>query len=138
MSPSSPPNAKVVVLWVIWFSLVCSIVIYQFLLGGGWRGGDDARSPLPSPALWISAGSLLGAAIVRWLFVPKARDIQRLLVLMIIGVALSESVVFYSIFLFPADMPATKMGLFVLSFLSALQFAPVYAKKIASQENTVK
>ena len=66
--------------------------------------------------------------------IPKARYLRRLLVLMVVGLALSESVVFYGIFLFRADMPATKMALFVLSLLSALQFVPVYAKNITSDQ----
>ena len=120
-------------LWTIWFSLVFSIVGYQVKLGGGWLRGNDARSPFEGPFLWLCIAYLLGAAVVRWLLIPKSQDLKRLLVLMIIGLALSETVVFHGIFLFPPDMPATKMGLFLLSFVSAFQFVPIYAKEPAQE-----
>ena len=127
---TSNPQQKVqaLVLWVMWFCLTCSIPIYQVMLGHGWLRGDDARSAMQNPIFWLSAGVLAVSAVVRWAFIPRTMNGRSLLILLIIGMALSESVEFYSIFLFPPDMPQTKMGLFMLSLLSALQFAPFYAR----------
>ena len=128
MTPSPPQNLKALVLWVLWFCMVCSIPLYQFMLGHGWLRRDDARSAMQNPIFWLSAGLLAVAAIVRWVFIPQTINSRTLLILLVIGLAQSESVEFYSIFLFPPDMPQTKMGLFALSLLSALQFAPFYAR----------
>ena len=111
------------------------MVLYQFKLGGGWLNGSDARPAMQNPALWLSIGSLFGAFMARWWFLPKEKDLRRILVLLVIGMALSESVVFFEIFLFPRDMPGTKMGLFVLSLGSALQFMPIYAREEAQHKN---
>jgi hypothetical protein len=130
MSPQPAPatiNVKQV-LWVIWFCLTSSIVLYQFKLGGGWLHGDDAHPAIASPITWVAIGMLFCAAAVRWLLIPRVRGYRPLLVLMIIGLALCEAVTFFSIFLFQADMPAAKMQLFILSLLSAAQFAPFYAR----------
>ena len=48
--------------------------------------------------------------------------------MMIIGLALSEAVEFYGIFLIPRDQPDTKLALFMLPLLSMAQFVPTYAR----------
>ena len=126
---SSQPSAKTLVPWVIWFWLVCSIVFYQFKLGHGWLVGQDARPAFQNPLFWFSIGVVTAANTLRWAIIPFASSTKTLLVLLIIGLALSESVTFYSIFLFPPDTPQTKMFLFGLSLVSALLFAPIYTPK---------
>lgn len=133
MKPSRPiPPAKDAssqVFWIIWFGMIGGIVLYQCKLGGGWLHGEDARSAIASPITWVAIGLLLCAAAVRWLLIPQVRGYRPLLVLLIIGLALSETVGFFGMFLLPADMPAAKMQLFVLALLSAAQFAPFYARR---------
>jgi len=52
---------------------------------------------------------------------------RQLLTMMIVGVALSETVEFHGIFLFTADQPETKLSPFLLALVSVAQFMPVYA-----------
>ena len=127
--PNTAPQARpqVLVLWVLWFAMTCAIVFYQVALGHGWLKGDDARPMLGYPLIWLCVAWLAVAAAVRWAVIPRVTDSRRLLICLIIGLAFSESVEFFGLFLFPADMPTTKMGLFLLSLLSALQFMPTYA-----------
>ena len=110
------------------------MVVYQFKLGGGILRGVDARSAFENPILWLCFAWLFGAAFIRWWVIPKTTRMQRLLVLAVVGLALSEAVTFHEIFLFPRDMPGTKMALFVASLLSAVQFMPVYAKRDSETE----
>lgn len=128
MNQSNRQNPKAIMLWTIWFSLVGAIVYYQFKFGGGWLSGKDTGLAVPLPVSSVTIGSLVAAAVIRWLFIPRTKDIRRLLILMVVGLALSEAVAFYSIFLFGRDLPETKMEFFILSLLSAFQFIPIYAK----------
>ncbi|HXA79947.1 MAG TPA: hypothetical protein VNV14_01655 [Opitutaceae bacterium] len=129
MNSPTRPAANVLVLWVIWFALVSSIVFYQFMLGHGLLTGIDAQPASHNPIMLFAVGQIAVASLLRWLLLPKARVFHRQLIVMVIGLALSESVEIYGIFLFGPDMPSTKMTLFVVSLLSALQFAPVFAKQ---------
>ncbi len=120
------------VLWMIWLGITASMVMYQFQFGHGWRHGADARSALALPITWVTFVFLLGAAVVRWLVIPRIRSWRAVLAWMIVGLALSETVGFYGIFLYPSDMPASKLAVFVLALLSAGQFMPVYAGQAAA------
>ena len=129
MNPSTRPAANVLVLWVIWFALVSSIVFYQFVLGHGILTGSDAQPASHNPIALFAAGQIVVASLLRWLLLPKVRVYHRQLIVMVIGLTLSESVELYGIFLFGSDMPSTKMTLFAASLLSAIQFVPIFAKQ---------
>ncbi len=133
-----PEKAKAPVLWILWIAILMSLFLYQFKLGHGLPKGHDARPVFQNPMIWPCVFTLLAAAIIRWRFIPKATDLRRLLVLLVIGLALSEAVTFFGIFLFQADMPETKTGLFVLSVLSVLQFMPLYAKAPAAETDSFR
>jgi len=126
MTPTNKPQA--LVLWVIWASLFVSIFIYQFALGGGIPTGSDSAASGVNPMVWVALGQLIAASAVRWLLLPKAEAAGKKLILMIIGLSLSEGVEFYGLFLIHPDQPSTKLALWVLSLLSVFQFIPVYAK----------
>ena len=132
---TTPQKAKAPVLWILWITILMSLFLYQFKLGHGLTKGHDARPVFQNPMIWLCVFNLIAAAVVRWWFIPKTTDLKRLLVLLIIGLALSEAVTFFGIFLFQSDMPETKTGLFVLSVLSVLQFMPLYAKAPMTMES---
>lgn len=119
------PQARV--RWIIWIAITALIPVYQFVLGKGLPGGPNAPTDGISPILILAASMILIATVVRWIVLPRAKDTRQLLVAMIIGLALSESVEFYGLFLFPASQPQTKLSLFLLSLLSCMQFIPLYA-----------
>ncbi len=112
MNPSTRLTTPPLVLWTIWFAIVCSIVMYQFKLGHGILTGSDARPASQNPAMLLAVGQIVVASLLRWILMPKMKDARQQLILMIIGLSLSEAVGFYSIFLFGPDMPSTKMTLF--------------------------
>ncbi len=128
MTPS-PDNEKppMTVFWILWSAFLCAIAAYQFTLGHGIPQGHDAPSAGLNPIVLIALIELIVATGIRWFLIPRVSARYRMLVLMIIGIALSESAEFYGIFLIPANMPQTKLVLFVASFVSVLQFAPVFA-----------
>jgi hypothetical protein len=128
--PHSPPRKSIppVVLWVAWFGITSAIPLYQIFLGGGWPRGSNVGGAGLSAIELMAVGQLLAATVIRWLVLPRFSQGPQLLTLMIVGLALSEAVELYGVLLIPRDQPETKISLFVLSLLSAAQFAPTYAR----------
>ena len=108
--------------------MTASLFLYQFRLGGGWLSGSDNGSGFQSPIAYVAIAFVLAATVVRWVVLPRCGHPIALLVCLIVGLALSETVTFFEIFLFPRSMPQTKMTLFELSVLSTLQFIPLYVR----------
>jgi F0F1-type ATP synthase membrane subunit c/vacuolar-type H+-ATPase subunit K len=104
------------------------VCIYQFALGHGIpQGQNQDPMSLGIPEI-IAIANLSVALFIRWILIPRTRQRKQLLVLMIVGLALSEAVEFFGLFLIPAGQPETKLLFWMLSLLSCLQFAPLYAR----------
>jgi len=116
------------VVWVIWGFLLCSVVVYQFALGGGIPKGTDAPAAGLDPFAVVAVVEVLIASAIRWLLLPRADAPGKILVLMIIGLALSEAAEILGLFLVSPDQPGTKLALWILSLLSVIQFIPLYAR----------
>jgi hypothetical protein len=127
MSSLERKSPKLIVLWTLWLAMVMSITINQAKLGGGILHGRNALAQGMGFPVPLVLAQLCAATVVRWLLVPRTKDPRKLLILMIIGLALSESGEFNGIFLVAQSMPETKMAIFYLSLVSALQFIPFYA-----------
>jgi hypothetical protein len=131
---SKNDNPRSVVLWILWATMLVAMVMYQFQLGGGIPAGRDLPGE-QAIGLEITSTVFIGfATLIRWLMIPRAVGGRNLLILMIAGVALSETVTFYEIFLLPRSMPHTRLEYFVVSILSALQFAPFYGKQLVAPD----
>jgi len=133
--PERTASSQKLVLWIIWFALVSSIVAYQLILGHGIPHGSNVPETETSPIAAVAIGEIAAACVIRWLLIPKTHGAGKLLVLMIIGLALSESAEFFGLFLVPDNQPETKLAIWILSLLSALQFMPVYAANHQDKEN---
>jgi hypothetical protein len=114
----------------LWAVIFGSIFFYQFTLGGGIFESSSPMRMLQFP-MPMALVQLAVAATIRWLVIPRVSDLRRLLVLMIVGLALSEAVEFYGIFLGGRQM---EMPLFVLCLLSVFQFVPTYATPKADSQ----
>ena len=68
---------------------------------------------------------LLASSAIRWAVLPRMKVAVTALPFFIMGIALSESVSFLGLFLFPAY----KGALCLLSGIGIFQFAPYYASK---------
>lgn len=123
-----------IILWLIWLAIFLSLFLYQFLLGGGIPSGKNETEP-PVVFMWIIGSEILIASFIRWVLIPKQVDNIKLLRLMIIGLALSESVQFIQIFVIGKNYPETQLSVFALSVFSVAQFIPLYAKKEDPKEN---
>jgi hypothetical protein len=113
---------RLIVCWTLWAAfMVCPFFYYKFLNSGHTNlGGDDSF-------LWlISLVPLSLSILLRWVVLGmRPWPMQAMLAIMVMGIALSEALCFFGLFLFPAH----KQELFVLSFLGMGQFMPVYARR---------
>ncbi len=123
------PKQQVIVFWIMWLALLSAIIAYQFALGGGILEGKDSEEPVNIVFPSLAFGHILISTCIRWLFIPKAKSIQTLLILFIIGATLPEAAELIGIFIISSDYPKTKMIIFILSVLSTLQFMPTYLNK---------
>lgn len=122
-----PQKPQPVVFWAIWAALFVALFAYQFALGGGVpRGSNESEVGFSLPVV-LAVVQVAFAAVIRWFLIPKKKTPGQLLVLMIFGLALSEAVEFYGLFLVPSDQPGTKLTLWILALVSEFQFMPVYA-----------
>lgn len=121
--PAATPKAQALVLWILWAAFLVGICVIFFVLG---KGKAPTSQGFADPIGWVfAAGPLAVSAIVRWILLPKAKVLQQVLVFMILGIAMSEAVNMFGIFL----VPQHKTEFFALSFLGILQFMPVYARR---------
>jgi hypothetical protein len=130
MNSPNPSRRRIpppLIFWILWIGFLGSIGIYQVELGGGLPHGANQAPQAWNLPLILAALQVSVATVIRWFVIPKVTDQTRLLPLMVVGLALSEAVAFYGIFLIGPDMPQTKLQFLLAAFCCTLQFAPYYA-----------
>lgn len=116
-------------------SILISTVAYQFALGGGLPEGEDPG--LPDPIIVaLTIAFIIGSTYIRWAQIPQQREIMPAFILMIVGIALAESVQLLQIFVVGSEYPTTQRTLMVVSLLAVLQFAPFYAMRFTGDPGT--
>lgn len=109
----------------------------QLFIGGGIPSGSNLREPPLLPLIIASILTVLSIAI-RFILIPKATELVKLLPLMIIGLALAEGVGFMGLFLLTKDFPETQLIIFATSVICIILYAPVYAKALMDREDLDK
>jgi len=130
-------------MWVIWFAMLQGVFVIQWVLGKGIPGGENIDEPM-AVWLWVLAlGPIVLATIIRWVVIPKLKEVQALPVAMIVGLVFSEMPVFFSLFLIGPDYPQNQIAVLMVAVVSLIQFAPSYAtpgyhagKKVESRQSS--
>lgn len=119
------PKPTAMVFWILWFALLNGIVIITFIVGGGIPEGDNQGKP---PTLIIAMAALLAviSVAIRFLVIPKIKELEKLLPLMLLGMAFAESIGIIGIFVVAKELPETRLALFVTSVSAMLAYAPFY------------
>jgi multisubunit Na+/H+ antiporter MnhC subunit len=117
---------QALVMWIIWFACLQSALLLHFIIGGGFPAGANAAEPMAGWLWAVVALPLLMATAVRWLVIPKLQAQKQQLVAMIIGLALSEQPIFFSLFLIGAAYPQNQIAVLFAAVCSLIQFAPSY------------
>lgn len=115
------------VLWIIWFAMLQGVFVIQWVLGRGIPGGENAEIPMAGWLWLLCFGPVAVATVIRWLVIPKIKEPQQQLTAMIVGLALSEAPVFFSLFLIGPDYPQNQIAVLMVAVVSLIQFAPSYA-----------
>jgi len=123
MKATLQPKHKMA-LWVLWFVMLSSLVIYLFTLWPAVREniGQNPPSMLMLPML---IGPVAISTFFRWFVVTGVSEAGAVLVANIIGLAMAESLAFYGMFLFPDHFQL----FFLVSALMVLQYIPLYTMK---------
>src|SRR5262245_32171921 len=103
-------RSQLLMIWVLWASLFMGIIASQFAFGGGIPTGENAPRSGLDIAVMLAIGQIGVASVIRWVFIPRAKNPVQVLVLMVLGLALSEAVGYYSLFIEPPDQPRTKLA----------------------------
>lgn len=129
-------KAPPIIFWAIWGFMFTSIFIYQAFLGGGIPSGKDDGKP-EQVFLIICICLIIVSSFIRWVLIPKQKDLAKLLPLMIIGLALGETVQFIQIFIIQKKFPETQLQFFLLGIICVAQYIPFYAKNPVESINTM-
>ena len=121
--PSGPNSVafQILVWWIIWFGIFSGLGIVYFVLG---------RRELPlvetvGPLGLVTLAPLVMSALVRWIVLPRFRDIRLALPFFVIGLGLAEGAGVLSVLL----GGPYRNELVLLSALGVLQFIPIFAVK---------
>lgn len=122
-------RSQQVVLWAIWLGMLSSVVVVQLFLGGGLPKLSSFKTIDYHPVAILAVGQVLIATVVRWVPLRRAGTTGEVLVCMVIGLALSEAVTVHGCFLVPDELVGLRAVFWLMSVVSVIQFAPVYARK---------
>lgn len=134
-SSSSPPQSPFIVFWILWFALLSSIVMIQVLIGHGIPQGND-QGEAPIQFLGIAAGAACVSLAIRFLVLPRIKNLHQKLPAMLVGLAMAEAVNMFSLFLIGDKFPHTQLVLFITSLSCALCYVPIYAAKQAEEASS--
>jgi len=130
MTPQKTPIPNIARFWIIWFAIMNGLFIMLFVAGGGIPKGSNVGQP---PAWIVGACATLAvlAIAIRFLVIPRIKQLSQLLPAMILGLAFAEAVGILAIFILGKEFPETRMTLFLTSVFTVLVYAPSYATNLA-------
>jgi hypothetical protein len=119
------PQAQVKRWWIVWIALLPWVIVLQLIF---------PRHPVPpvtkATDLMVQLAAvvpLFVSIVIRWLALPRASSLTAAFPLFFAGLVLAEACGVLGIVLGGPYRDA----LFVLSFLGLLQFAPLFARRLA-------
>lgn len=124
--PDAPRiKAQILIWWIIWASILAGLVVIYFALG---RGKPAAVEPGAHPLMGlVGLVPLFISIVIRWLVLPRFRDLVRATPMFIVGLALAESCGLLGIFL----GGAYRDDVFLLGVFGLVQYVPIFARRIA-------
>ncbi len=130
MLPQKTAAPKLAVFWIIWFAIMNGLFVMLFVAGGGIPKGSNVGTP-PTWIVGVCAALAVLAIAIRFLVIPRIKQLAQLLPAMVLGLAFAEAVGILAIFLLGKEFPETRMTLFLTSVFTVLIYAPSYATNLA-------
>jgi hypothetical protein len=115
------PQQQILVMWVLWAAFLFGACVQYYFLHR-----KDPPAPDQSQTWLVALAPVAASMFLRWSLIPRVTALQPALVLLILGVALAESALFFGLFIFSAH----QMELFLAALLGIAQHAPVYAQRL--------
>ncbi|QTN31583.1 hypothetical protein HZ994_04335 [Akkermansiaceae bacterium] len=130
MSGRKPPVPFV--FWIIWFAILNGLFIILFFAAGGIpEGTNEGETPM---GLVLVAMALAAVSMaIRFLLIPRIKDLAKLLPAMVVGLALAEAIGMIGMFVIPKNLPQTQIALFVTSVSAVLAYAPFYVLSLVER-----
>jgi hypothetical protein len=115
------------IFWIIWFAILSGLFVMQSFAGGGIPSGPDQGE---APALFQTLALAAAAAslFVRFVIIPKLKDLEKKLPAMIVGLALGEGIGIIGMFAVPHQYGATRLFMLGISIACVVLSAPFYAR----------
>ena len=115
--------------FIIWSAILTSAFVYPPFLDGGYPFPSGDQALQFNWVVYLSLFMIGAATLIRWLIIPKIGLSPAVFPLLIIGLALSESTIFFEIFLLGPDQANEKALIYWLAIASMLQFFPSFIQK---------
>lgn len=129
MLPQKTPIPNLTVFWAIWFAIMNGLFIMLFLAAGGIPKGTNVGTP-PTWIVGTCAALVVISIAIRFLVIPRIKQLSQLLPAMIVGLAFAEAVGILAMFVLGKEFPQTRMTLFLTSAFTVLVYAPSYASNL--------
>lgn len=121
-------KAQLLIWWIIWAAVLAGLVVIYLAIG---RGRAVASVPGAHPLIGlVGLVPLFVSIVIRWLVLPRCRDLARALPLFIVGLALAEACGLLGIFL----GGVYRDDVFLLGVFGVAQFLPIFARRIAESK----
>ena len=123
-NPQAQRNrAKLIVWWTIWGAILSGLVIIYLVLGRNQPVPKNVAAEKMFTGL-IGLIPMVVSVVVRWLVLPRISDMNRALVVFVMGLALAEGCGILGIFL----GGPYRDDLFLLGVFGIVQYIPIFAK----------
>jgi hypothetical protein len=116
-------RARLLVWWTTWSAILAGLVLVYVVLGRGPLPPNLA--PEKSLTGLVGLVPLFVSIIIRWLVLPRYRDIRGAFIMFIVGLVLAEACGFLGIFL----GGPYRDDLFILGVLGLAQYVPFFARQ---------
>lgn len=114
---------RLLVFWIVWGLILAGLVMIYVLLG---RGPVKPVVAADLPVNLAGVVPLFISVVVRWLVLPRCRDVMTVFPIYIVGLALAEACGLMGILL----GGPYRESLFVLGVLGVTSYVPLFAKRL--------
>jgi hypothetical protein len=127
MTPANgaPANPKAMIFWILWFAILSGLLMMQLLAKGGvpkLENPENASILFPA----IGLGMAMASMTVRFVVIPRMDTLEKKLPLMLVGLAMAESIGVLGAFVVPPEEGASRLFMLVLAVVCIVVSAPVY------------
>lgn len=133
MMPHNTPQQRLLVWWMLWFSLIAGVILIYFIIG---RTPAAANTPPDADGTAWLFGTIpvLISISLLWAVLPRLQSSRTVLAAFVFGMALAEASAFLGMFVWRGH----HAELVALALLGMLQYMPTYAARYTADSDDVR